>query len=199
MSDADKPVRLLIDDEWSSLITKAAMQIQTMKQPVNRLVNSIGRFAESEEGKNLLEGMRKIMEAQQRAETLSDAIHNADDIGQIQKVVDSIEIDAVTLMSLIVLERSKEASQVELNAAEAEKNAHIERSANGGNARVLNDKDGKQARKQQAFRIYTEFNYKRPSEFAKAVDDKHPNTYSYPVLERWYRHWKNGINLPKNI
>jgi hypothetical protein len=199
MNDAEKRVRALIDTDWSSLVTKAAMQIQTMAPPLNRLVSRAGMFAESEEGKNLLEGMRKIMEAQERAEILSDAIHNAGDIGEIQKVVSSMQIDAVTLMSLIVIERGKEASSVEVQAENKAKVALSERASAGGQARILNDKDGKQAAKNGAYEFWRNHTYKGPAEFARAMLDKYPALENQKTVEDWYREWKKGINLPRTM
>jgi hypothetical protein len=200
MSNTPTKARLLIDNEWSDFVVAAAMQLQSTVKAMQPGAERALQFANSKQGRDILEGLKRIMQAKEDAETLSDAIHSAADITEIQNILSTVQLDAMTLLSLITVERSKEASQIELAAAVEEREAHRKRSLKGGNTRIANDKDGKQAARREAFGYFTKYEYKGPSAFAKAMLDKFGDVLdSQPVIERWYRDWKKGKNFPKNI
>ncbi|MGA3251873.1 MAG: hypothetical protein ABSD12_27610 [Paraburkholderia sp.] len=139
--EMDRQSKRLLDQEWTDALQGMAKQIQAIKKssgaaqveralnseanlplmnmmefettPTGKFIKQAQEFANSPIGKQWAEMAKNVMAANERAKQLSDLIHDASDIDDVQTAIDSIPIDVYTLLALVNLERDKEAGELE--------------------------------------------------------------------------------------
>jgi hypothetical protein len=105
----------LLDQQWADAL-----------QGIAKTVKQAHEFAKSPLGRQWAEMAKQVMAASERAKQLSDLIHDAVDIEDVQKAIDSIPIDAYTLLALVNIERNKETGELEKRFRERDQAAKSE-------------------------------------------------------------------------
>ena len=146
--ETEKQPKRLLDEEWSSALMGMAKQIQTdrsedglglnlvqmlMQTPAERRrkrvqaltatdfserMKQAQKLADSPLGRDWMKLAMFILAADERARRLSEIIHSASDTKEIQAAIDAEPIDAYTLLTLVTIERDKEAGELEKRIAE---------------------------------------------------------------------------------
>jgi len=138
----ERQSKRLLDQQWTDALQGMAKQIQAFKKssgatqferalnseadlpfmkhlrefeatPTGKFIKQAQEFANSPIGKQWAEMAKNVMAANERAKQLSDLIHDASDIDDVQTAIDSIPVDVYTLLALVNLERDKEAGELE--------------------------------------------------------------------------------------
>jgi hypothetical protein len=168
--EAGKRPKLLLDENWADALKGMAQALQTFKQPSgpltdlerrlqqvanspdSKLMKQLLDFSNSPMAKQFADMAKNVMAADMRAKHLSEAIHSASNIGDIQKVIDSEPVDAYLLLALVTLERDKEAGELEKRIAEQSRAAKSERGRQL--ARLMHDNSSYARIKPEVIKFY---------------------------------------------
>ncbi|GAQ27622.1 hypothetical protein K6V18_16260 [Ralstonia insidiosa] len=146
-------------------------------------------------------GILAIIDAIERSEELSAAIHHNNGDGSISMLNALLArhgMNAFTLLCLLDVERKKAASKIEMSVLGQIEVARKQQATKAAEARVTLDKDGKQAAKAGVRDWWGrwrrgEIQYLNKTIFARAMLDKYPVLSSEKRITDWCRDWEREV------
>jgi len=228
-----KQPKQLVDAEWSNALTGMARHIQTnagvaaqlqkriqdfANSPAAQVIKQLGAFAETEAGKFMklahdfanspagkqwAETAKHIIAANERAKQLSDLIHSAADIEEIQRAIENEPIDAYTLLALVTLERDQEAGELEKRFQENSQAARSERGrmlakqahAKSPHARVKPEIIGFYEKHAAEIKADGRPRFKTKASFVREVSNQYGHTVTDPdTIAKWVA--ESAVKVP---
>jgi hypothetical protein len=232
--EMERQSKRLLDQQWTDALQGMAKQIQAFKKssgatqferalnseadlpfmkhlrefeatPTGKFIKQAQEFANSPIGKQWAEMAKNVMAANERAKQLSDLIHDASDIDDVQTAIDSIPVDVYTLLALVNLERDKEAGELEKRFQEKSQAAKSEQGrmlaklahAKSPHAQVkpeiikfYEEHAGEMKNGRPRFRTKASFVREVAKQYADTVTD--PNTIARWIAESAFKvpHWR---------
>jgi hypothetical protein len=211
LSDLGKTLQFAANSPAAKLIEQLKNFAAT---PAGDFLRRAQEFANSPLGKQWAEMAKNVMAANERAKHLSDLIHSARDLTEIQTAIDAEPVDAYALLALVHLERDKEAGELEKRLAEQNREARSEQGRQL--ARLLHANSPHARIKPEIIRFYEDHagelkpdgrpRFKNKAAFVREIFRHYEDTVTDPdTISKWIAespfkvpHWRTRATTRKS-